>query len=62
MGQLDIAAARSVAAEREQHLTRELERRRTGAERDTHLGGTVRRARRRYGLLERLHLVHHPAR
>lgn len=62
MGQLDLYTAQSVATEREQHLTRELERRRTAAERDVRTAGTVGRARRRYGLLERLHLVHHPAR
>lgn len=61
MGQLAVYTAQSVAAEREQHLTRELERRRTAAERDTRLTGSVRGARRRYGLLVRLHLAQ-PAR
>jgi hypothetical protein len=62
MGQLDILTAQSIATERESALTRNLERRRTAAERDAGTATAVTRARRRYGLLERLHLVHHPAR
>jgi hypothetical protein len=61
MGQLDILTAQSIAAERESALSRTLEARRTAAQRGAGTATTVSRARR-YGLLERLHLVHHPAR
>ncbi|GAA1179237.1 hypothetical protein GCM10009584_21260 [Ornithinimicrobium humiphilum] len=63
MGQLDLFAAQSVAAERERSLTRDLEHRRTAAARaagSTDPVGQV--VRRRPALLARLSLVLHPAR